>query len=126
MLPDKRPLSPHLQIYRLPMLALLSITHRLTGVALMVGTVLLVYWLLAVASGPEAYAHANGVLGSMLGQLLLFLWTWALYYHLCNGVRHLAWDVGYGFEVSTADQTGKLTLGASIVLTLLTWIIAAP
>lgn len=126
MATDKRPLSPHLQIYRLPLIAILSITHRITGVALTVGTALLVYWLLALAYGEDAYLHAQQVLGSMLGQLFLFFWSWALYYHLCNGIRHLVWDAGYGFEVPTADKTGKITLAVSVVLTFLTWVIIAP
>lgn len=126
MATDKRPMSPHLQIYRLPLIVIMSIMHRITGVVLTLGIAILVYWLLAIAAGDAAYAHAQRVLGSMLGQLVLFLWTWALYYHLCNGIRHLVWDAGYGFEVTTADQSGKITLIASIVLTFLTWLIAAP
>ena len=126
MATDKRPLSPHLQIYKPEFTSVLSITHRATGIALSVGTLLLVYWLIAAASGPEVYAQAQSIMGSMLGQLLLFFWTWALFYHLCNGIRHLFWDAGYGFELSTAYKSGLTTAIASVVLTVLVWIITAP
>jgi succinate dehydrogenase / fumarate reductase cytochrome b subunit len=122
MATDRRPLSPHLQVYRPQLTSVLSITHRATGVALAVGTLLLVYWLVSAALGPEAYAQAQGILGSKLGQLLLFLWTWALFYHLCNGIRHLFWDAGYGFEIPTVYKSGKAVLIASVVLTVLAWI----
>ncbi|MDQ2696144.1 MAG: succinate dehydrogenase, cytochrome b556 subunit [Pseudomonadota bacterium] len=125
MVTDKRPLSPHLQIYKWQWTMMLSILHRGTGLALTVGTLLLVYWLGALAAGPEAYAGAQHLLGSMLGQLALFLWTWSLYYHLCAGIRHLAWDAGYGFDIEVARKSGQAVIWASIILTLLTWIIAA-
>ena len=124
MRPIHRPLSPHLTIYRLPMLALLSITHHITGVALTAGTLILVYWLLALASGPEAYADATAVLGSVLGQVILFGFSWALYYHMCNGVRHLVWDIGKGLDIDSADASGIMVLGASVLLAVLTWISA--
>lgn len=124
MRPVDRPLSPHLQIYRLPMLALLSITHRATGVALSAATVLLVYWLMALAAGPESYATAQSLLGSVPGLIVLFGLTWSLFYHMCNGIRHLAWDIGYGLEVSTADSTGWMVVIASVVMTLVTWLLA--
>ncbi|WP_446918197.1 succinate dehydrogenase, cytochrome b556 subunit, partial [Klebsiella pneumoniae] len=84
--------SPHLQIYRLPLTAITSITHRITGVLLTLGTVALVYWLVAAASGQEAYATAQAVLGNWFSLLIMFGWTFALFFHLCNGVRHLVWD----------------------------------
>jgi len=124
MATDRRPLSPHLQVYRPQITSVMSITHRATGVALAVGTLLLTYWLVAAASGPEAYAHAQSLLSSKLGLLFLFLWTWALFYHLSNGVRHLFWDAGYGFELETVDKTGKWVIIASVALTVLAWIIA--
>lgn len=124
MRPVNRPLSPHLTIYRLPMLALLSITHRITGVALTAGTLILVYWLLALAAGPDAYADASAVFGSVLGQIVLFGFSWALYYHLCNGIRHLVWDIGKGLDLESADSSGIIVLGASVLLTVLTWISA--
>jgi succinate dehydrogenase / fumarate reductase cytochrome b subunit len=121
----ERPLSPHLQIYRPQLTSVLSILHRATGVFLAVGTLLLTYWLVAAASGPEAYAKAQGVIGSMLCQLLLFLWTWSLFYHLCNGIRHLFWDAGYGFDIPAVYRSGRYIMWVPIVLTLLCWIIAA-
>ncbi len=122
MATDRRPLSPHLQVYKPQLTSVLSITHRATGVVLVVGTLLLTYWLAAAAMGPEAYAQAQTVLGSKLGLLALFLWTWALFYHLCNGIRHLFWDAGYGFEIPTVYKSGKAVVIASVVLTLMLWI----
>jgi succinate dehydrogenase / fumarate reductase cytochrome b subunit len=126
MATDKRPLSPHLQVYRPQLTSVLSILHRATGVALSIGTLLIVYWLIAMAAGPEAYKHAQSVFGSMLGQLFMFLWTWALFYHLCNGIRHLFWDAGYGFDMEMVYKSGKTVVTASVVLTFLIWIIVAP
>ncbi len=120
---SNRPLSPHLQIYRLPLAAMLSIAHRATGVFLSIGTLLLVYWLLAIAAGPEAYVSARETLGSWFGLFLLFLWSLALFFHLCNGIRHLFWDAGHGFELETVNLTGKAVLVAAVVLTLITWTI---
>lgn len=127
MTTNKRPLSPFMigPYYKPQLTSMLSITHRATGVFLTLGTLVLVYWLVAVATGPEAYAHAQIIVGSMLGQLLLFLWTWALFYHLCNGIRHLYWDAGRGLTLDAVYKSGKLTVAASVVLTLLVWIIAA-
>ena len=118
-----RPLSPHLQVYRFQWTMALSISHRITGVGLALGTLLLVYWLAAAAAGPEAFATAQAVIGSFLGRLLLFGWTFALFYHLCNGIRHLVWDAGYGFELDTSYRSGLVVIAASVVLTLLSWIL---
>lgn len=118
-----RPLSPHLQIYRWQWTMLLSITHRLSGVALAAGTLLLVYWLVAAASGAEAYASAQAVISHWLGRLLLFGWTWALFYHLANGIRHLFWDMGRGFALATGYATAWLVVLVSVVLTALAWLI---
>ncbi|MBA3493647.1 MAG: succinate dehydrogenase, cytochrome b556 subunit [Gammaproteobacteria bacterium] len=120
-----RPLSPHLQIYRLPFAAILSITHRLTGVFLTLGSVLLVYWLVAIASGETAYLEAQALLGSWYGSLGLFLSSFALYFHLCNGVRHLFWDAGYGFELKTVDTSGQMVIILTVVLTVITWFIGS-
>jgi succinate dehydrogenase / fumarate reductase cytochrome b subunit len=119
-----RPISPHLQIYKPQITSALSILHRITGGALVVGTLVLVYWLGAIAAGPEAYAHAKALLGSFIGKVALFGWTWALFYHLANGIRHLVWDAGYGFELPTVYLTGKITVAASFILTILIWLIA--
>lgn len=119
-----RPLSPHLQVYRPQLTSVLSIAHRLTGVALAVGTLILVYWLVAAAGGPEAYLQAQGVLGNWLIQVLLFLWTFALFYHLANGIRHLAWDAGYGFDMTSVYLSGRIVVGAAAALTILVWLLA--
>ncbi len=107
---------------------MLSIVHRLTGVLLSLGTLVLLYWLCAAASGPEAYAAAQSVLDMFVVKLALFGWTWAFFYHLCNGVRHLVWDAGHGFAIPTAEATGYAVLATSIVVTLLVWgyVAAAP
>ena len=116
-----RPLSPHLQVYRPQWTSVLSISHRATGVALAFGTLLLVYWLVAAASGPEAFALAQELIGSIVGQLLLFGWTFALFFHFCNGIRHLFWDAGYGFELPAVYRSGWLVVIASTLLTLGCW-----
>ncbi len=124
MAAGNRPLSPHLQVYRPQLTSMLSIAHRITGVALGVGTLLLVYWLAAAAGGPESYAAAQGFIGSFFGQLLLFGWTIALFYHLANGIRHLFWDAGYGFELPTVQRSGQAVLAATAVLTVVSWVAA--
>ena len=122
MTTQNRPLSPHLQVYRPQLTSMLSITHRLTGVALAIGTFLLVWWLVAAATGPEAYATAQAAISSVIGRLLLFGWTLALFYHLCNGIRHLFWDAGYGYELKSAYASGWAVMAGSVALTLLAWI----
>ncbi len=119
-----RPLSPHLQIYRWQLTMLMSIMHRATGIALAAGTVLLLWWLIALASGPDAYAQARELLGSGPGRLVLFLWSAALFYHLCNGLRHLFWDAGYGFSIEAAYRSGYAVLAGTALLTLVTWVAA--
>ena len=114
-----RPLSPHLQIYRWQLTSVLSILHRATGVALSAGAILLVWWLVAAASGPEVYEGVEDFLGSWLGLLLLFGWTAALFYHLCNGIRHLVWDAGHGFGLATTYASGWAVVAASAGLTLI-------
>lgn len=120
---DNRPLSPHLQIYRLPLTAITSITHRITGVLLGLGALGLVYWLVALASGPESYAAAQAAAGSVIGQIVMILFSLALFYHLANGIRHLFWDAGYGFELETAHRTGQAVIVAAVVLTVIAWVI---
>lgn len=117
-----RPLSPHLQIYRPQLTSVLSILHRITGVALAVGTILLVYWLIAAASGPEAFVAANGIIGSWIGLILLFGWTFALFFHLANGIRHLFWDAGLGFELKTVYASGWTVVVVASALTLIAFI----
>ncbi|MBC7906072.1 MAG: succinate dehydrogenase, cytochrome b556 subunit [Rhodospirillaceae bacterium] len=117
-----RPLSPHLQIYRLPLLALISITHRITGMGLVLGLVVLAYWLGSAASGPEAFATAQSFLGSPIGYVLLFGWTVALFFHLCHGIRHILWDTGWGYEIPQAYASAKVALVAAAVLTVVAWV----
>ncbi len=117
----ERPLSPHLQVYRWQITMALSILHRFTGVALAVGTLLLLWWLIAAAAGPGAYDVAQNFIGGWFGRVLLFGWTVALFYHLCNGVRHLVWDAGWGFEIPQLYATGWIVLVATVVLSLATW-----
>ncbi len=120
---QNRPLSPHLQVYRPQLTSVLSILHRFTGVALVVGSVLLVYWLAAAAAGAGAYETAQILIGSWIGRLLLFGWTFALFYHLCNGIRHLCWDIGMGFELADAYRSGWLVVIATVALTLGSWVL---
>lgn len=116
-----RPLSPHLQIYRLPLPAILSITHRMTGVILSTGTLLLAAWMVALAQGPESFAIAMMIVGHPLGQLALFGYSAALFYHMCNGIRHLNWDRGAGLEIESVYRSGKFVIGAAIILTAALW-----
>ena len=119
-----RPLSPHLQVYKPQIGSVTSILHRITGLGLGAGTVLLAWWLIAAAAGPEAFAAAQGFIGSFVGRLLLLGFTVALFYHLSNGIRHLAWDAGLGFELDTAAKSGWAVLAATAALTLIAWIVA--
>ncbi len=119
--PD-RPLSPHLQVYRPQLTSVLSIMHRLTGVALAAGTLLLVYWLVAIASGETAYETARTIIGSFIGRLCLFGWSVALFYHLCNGIRHLFWDIGMGLELPAVYRSGWAVVVATVGLTLASWV----
>jgi succinate dehydrogenase / fumarate reductase cytochrome b subunit len=123
MAQSARPLSPHLQVYRPQLTSVMSISHRAAGVALAVGTLLLVYWIVAAASGPAAFASAQAFIGSWFGLLILFGWSVALFYHLSNGIRHLFWDAGYGFELKTAYASGYAVLIATAVLTVLAWLV---
>ncbi len=117
-----RPLSPHLQIYRWYLTMALSIAHRVSGMALACGLVLLAWWLIALASGEEAFAFVEWLKDSFLGVLVLFGYTFALAYHLGNGIRHLVWDLGYGFEPETARLSGLVVLGFAAALTLIIWL----
>ena len=122
MATQDRPLSPHLQVYRPQITSMLSILHRITGVGLGVGTLLIAWWLIAAATGPAAFETAQACIGSLFGRLILFGFTWALFYHLCNGIRHLIWDAGYGYDLDSVTKTGWLVVVASVVLTVLAWI----
>ena len=117
-----RPLSPHLQIYRPQLTSVLSIAHRASGVALGAGLPVLVWWLIAGASGPGAYGAFQDFSGSAVGRLLLAGWSFALFYHLCNGIRHLFWDAGRGFELRAVHASGRLVVLAAVALTIVAWI----
>lgn len=119
-----RPLSPHLEIYRPEATMVMSILHRITGAALYLGTVLLAAWLLALASGPQAYDWMQWFWGSILGRLILLGFTWALLHHTLGGVRHLVWDTGHGFRREERFFMARATLAGSLALTLVVWIVA--
>jgi succinate dehydrogenase / fumarate reductase, cytochrome b subunit len=120
----ERPISPFMfpTWYRFQITSLLSIIHRFTGIGLAIGSFLLAWWLVAVAAGGELYSATHAFIASPIGMALLFLWSAAFFYHLCNGIRHLAWDAGYGFEITEAYRSGYAVLAAAAVLTVLTWL----
>lgn len=115
-----RPLSPHLQIYRPQITSTLSILHRLTGIGMAVAAALVVWWLVSAAISPQYFATADAVLTSWVGIVVLIGALWALWYHLLNGIRHLVWDIGLGFELDTVSKSGWAVVVGSIVLTVLT------
>jgi succinate dehydrogenase / fumarate reductase cytochrome b subunit len=121
MADTRRPLSPHLQIYKWQVQMVTSILHRATGIALAVGTLLVLWGLLALAGGEAGFGQFKTCVGSPLGMLLLFGWSWALFYHLCNGIRHLVQDTGAGYEIAQFVRSSWLSVIASIVLTVLVW-----
>jgi len=114
-----RPTSPHIGIYRWQITMTMSILHRVTGVALSLGTLALVYWLLATAMGPVSYANAHWFFSTWIGQLLMWGWTFSLFYHLCNGIRHLFWDVGKGFEIKDMYTSGYAVWVVALVMTVI-------
>lgn len=118
-----RPLSPHMTIYRMPMTAITSILNRITGIALLGGGLIVVWWLLAASSSAEYFAFADAVITSFLGDIVMTLAVWALWYHALGGLRHLYWDTGAGLDIETAEKLSYGMLGASVVLTLLTVVI---
>ena len=122
---SKHPTSPHLQIYRLPLTALLSITHRITGVILALGSIPLVWLLAAAADGADAYAPLVQHFERWYGQVFLLGFVFSLYLHFCNGIRHLFWDAGYGFELETVDMTAKLAIVIAVILTAATWFVGS-
>ena len=117
-----RPVSPHLQIYKLTPTMTMSIVHRISGAALYFGVLLVAWWLVAASTSEAALALANGVMGSWIGLLVLFGFTWSLWVHMLGGLRHLIWDTGRAMEKHTATKLSLATLAGSILLTILTWI----
>ena len=120
----ERPLSPFMfpTWYRFQITSSLSIIHRLTGIALSAGSILLAWWLVAVAEGGHLFAATHAFIASPIGIALLFFWSMAFFYHLCSGIRHLAWDAGYGFEIRQAYLSGYAVLASTLLLTVLTWL----
>ena len=121
---DQRPLSPHLQIYKMPITAVLSILHRGTGAVLFIGLLLMIGVLVVAASGADSWQTLHSLLSSWFGKLVLFGFTFALYYHFCNGIRHLLWDIGKGLSVAEVHKSAWVVIISSVILTLLTWLIA--
>lgn len=119
---SSQPLSPHLQVYRPQMTTVLSITHRLTGLALSAGTLPLAMWLWGLAMGPASYQTISLWFSSPLGITLLLGWTFCFYYHLANGIRHLFWDIGWGYDLKEVYRSGWIVVGFSSGLTLLTFL----
>jgi succinate dehydrogenase / fumarate reductase cytochrome b subunit len=118
----QRPISPHLQIYRLTLTLVMSGLHRITGMALYFGSLLLVWWLIAIASGPNAYANAQWMMGTLIGRLVLLGYSWALIHHALGGVRHLIWDTIHGLEPIEREWLTRATIVGSLGLTAIVWI----
>ena len=124
MLNNNRPLSPHLQIYKPQLTSVLSISHRITGAGLALGAILVTVWLFAALSGDDAFALVQRFRDSIIGQLMLFCWLFAFVYHLLNGVRHMSWDAGYGFDLKSTYKSGWIMGLGAVALTILIWIMA--
>ncbi|MDX1517123.1 MAG: succinate dehydrogenase, cytochrome b556 subunit [Woeseiaceae bacterium] len=119
----ERPLSPHLTVYRWPVTMALSILHRTTGIAMSLGLLVFALWLIQAAAGPEQYQNFRAAMSHPIGILLLIGWTFAFFLHLGNGIRHLVWDAGYGFEKHQANASAWTVLGAAVLLTAAFWVI---
>jgi len=117
-----RPLSPHLQVYKPQITSAMSIFHRITGIALACGLPVFVAWLIFVAAGPKFYPIFTNPFNTVVGQILLFGWTFAFFYHFCCGIRHLLWDAGYGLSIKAVYTSGYLTIGLAVVGTASVWI----
>lgn len=117
----KRPLSPHLQIYKPQITSVLSILHRGTGIVLFGGSILWCFWFVSLTAGIDSYYQVQEFLLSPLGLLILLGWSFSFFYHLCNGIRHLLWDIGIGYEMSTVCTTGWTVIFSSVLLTSITW-----
>ncbi|MGY6629702.1 MAG: succinate dehydrogenase, cytochrome b556 subunit [Wenzhouxiangella sp.] len=121
MATDNRPLSPHLQVYRPQLTSVLSISHRFTGIINSLGLIVVVAWLVALAAGPEAYDNLVSLLAHPVGIVAMAVWTFSLFYHLLNGIRHLIWDAGWMLDLKGAYASGYTVVGLAVVLTLLVW-----
>jgi succinate dehydrogenase / fumarate reductase, cytochrome b subunit len=122
LLPSPRPLAPHLQIYRFPLTSVLSIIHRFTGIALSLGAIFLVIWLGSIAGGPKTYQTISLWASSTFGTTFLLGWAFCFYFHLANGIRHLFWDIGWGYQLKDAYRSGWMALGFAFGLTFLTFL----
>ena len=121
MATDNRPLSPHLQVYRPQLTSVLSISHRFTGIINSLGLIVVVAWLASLAAGPEAYDRLVSLLAHPVGMVAMAVWTFSLFYHLLNGIRHLIWDAGWMLDLKGAYASGYTVVGLAVVLTLLVW-----
>ena len=121
---SKNPLSPHLQIYRWHISSLLSITHRISGVINLLALFLIFFWILVLSLGENNYKLFLLIINSFLGKFILIGFTWSMSFHLLSGIRHLAWDLGYGFEIKTANVSGIIVIIFSLALTIIFWLFA--
>ena len=121
---SKNPLSPHLQIYRWHISSLLSITHRISGVINLLGLILIFLWLLFLSTGESNYEVFLLSINSFFGKFILIGLTWSMSFHILSGIRHLAWDLGYGFEIKTANISGLIVIVSSLILTVIIWLFA--
>ena len=119
---SKNPLSPHLQIYRWHISSLLSITHRISGVINLLALILIFFWLIFLSLGENNYQSFLLIINSFIGKFILIGFTWSMSFHLLSGIRHLVWDLGYGFEIKTANITGAIVFISSLVLTIIFWL----
>ena len=124
MTDNQNPLSPHLQIYRWHISSLLSITHRISGVVNLFSLILMFFWLLFLSFGESSYESFLFIINSFIGKFILIGFTWSMSFHLFSGIRHLIWDFGYGFEIRTANISGIIVIIASLVLTVIFWLLA--
>ena len=121
---SKNPISPHLQIYRWHISSLLSITHRISGVINLLALILIFFWLLGLSFGESNYELFLLIINSFFGKFILIGFTWSMSFHKLSGIRHLAWDLGYGFEIKTANISGIIVIICSLVLTIIFWLFA--
>ena len=121
---SKNPMSPHLQIYRWHISSLLSITHRISGVINLVALILIFFWLIILSFGERNYELFLLIINSFFGKFILIGFTWSMTFHILSGIRHLAWDLGYGFEIKTANTSGAVVIILSLLLTVIFWLLA--
>ena len=121
---SKNPLSPHLQIYRWHISSLVSITHRISGIINLVALFLIFFWLIVLILGENNYVLFLSIINSFFGKFILIGFTWSMSFHLLSGIRHLVWDLGYGFEVKTANISGAIVIVSSLLLTIIFWLFA--